>query len=299
MTLYVIAADALDYGILEDFDMNLLSHSKEISTFTHTLDQPYTLEVWPTVATGVGPESHGVSSRKSESTKWDSPLLEFASKFTSHLPYEIRTYLGDVVEDLTGTEHSIRETDHHTVFDDVDSVVHNWPGVTNSSELERVWDIAKPQDGRTVVSYNRDLRWIGAEQFGWLLETTDWDVDVAATHIHTLDFAGHAFYDNRDELRSSYEWFAGWLDRIVDNLDEEDELLVLSDHGIETTWIDGDDVGGGHSMRAVALSTIDLDGLESVYDAREWMESHIAHQDTENAENVNLPTEQLEDLGYI
>lgn len=62
-TVCVLALDAADHELATRWECDnlLLDEHAELGTFAHTKDVPYTPEVWATVATGAGPEEHGVS----------------------------------------------------------------------------------------------------------------------------------------------------------------------------------------------------------------------------------------------
>jgi predicted AlkP superfamily pyrophosphatase or phosphodiesterase len=260
-------------------------------------DIPLTQEVWPTVATGLGPDEHGIT--ESGTNSWDNPVVNFASNFTWMLDSNLRSRLGDIASDITGAEYSIDETDEPTVFDGPGREVHDWPGVHNSEWLKRAWDTAVPQEHQTEEQFRQTLQGIGAEQFGWVREAMNWDhVDLAATHIHTLDMGGHVFSEDRIQLREMYEWVEDHVADILYEMDEDDEMLILSDHGMVTGWCPEEDMETGeHSFRAVAASTTDS-VPHSVYDCRDWIEQHVDESDVDD-EDLEVPEEQLEDLGYI
>jgi len=297
--LLVLALDALDYEHVEQFDVPALelAQCQPIDTFSYMKDQPYTLEVWPTVATGLGPEEHGLTG--GGTSEWDNPAVDFLSKFTAKLGGNTRDRLGNLAESLTGAEYSIPETDTEHVFQGEGRVVHNWPGVYNSEELMRVWDTANPDEGeQTIQGFEREIFGIGAEQFGWAREMLHHDLSLAGCHIHTLDMCGHIYRHDEERYRHTYERVNEWVADLRDNLGQEDELLILSDHGIHTAWDSSDVEPGRHSNRAMAATTMDTELFDDVHDVREWIEAGIEEAEISH-DQVNVPTEQLEELGYI
>lgn len=301
MTLFLLALDALDAGLVEHFDIDayrLESHN-EIETFAQTQEDPYTPEVWATVATGLGPDEHGVTG--SGTSEWDNPLLNFASRFTGGLTESTRGKLGRFVHEQTGEREHIRETDAETIFDRKDAIVHNWPGVYNGAELQRAWDLMSAVlEGMPQHEFERDLFGLAAEQFGWIREMGNHDVSLAGVHVHALDAAGHAYADDENSLESVYLRVGEFVREFVESMDEADELLILSDHGIRTTFYEDEEEGApaGHSWRAFA-STTATHVPESVFDVREWTEERIVPSKEYRAEEVEIDKEQLRNLGYV
>lgn len=299
MTLVVLALDALDPVHVEraGTDEFRLSVSGECETFAHMYDKPHTSEVWPTVATGRHPEDHEVT--KEGTSRWDNPVVDFASRFTGRLSGSHRAVLGDVVQRLTGAEWEIQEVESPTVFDGPGRVVHNWPGVHRGEELQRAWDVFRRanQGDMSEQEFDRRIRGIAAEQFGWVREMLDHDLNLVAAHVHVIDAAGHVYRRDERKYYDTYRWTAEKLAEVRSAMGADDELLILSDHGIETAWIDGDDNPGSHSWRAFSATTLET-RPESVFEVRSWVEDHVEDA-TREGDELDVPEEQLRDLGYI
>lgn len=297
--LVILALDALDHEHVNKFDVPELelNQSRPIKTFSYMKDQPYTLEVWPTVATGLDPEEHGLTG--GGTSEWSNPVINTLSKITAKLGGNTRDRLGNIAESLTGAEYSIPETTADHMFQKEGRVVHNWPGVYNSTELKRVWDTANPDEGeQTIDGFERDIFGIGAEQFGWTREMLNHDLSLVGCHVHTLDMCGHIYRHDEERYRHTYERVNQWVADLWDSLGQDDELLILSDHGIHTAWDSTSVEPGRHSERAMAATTMDIDLFDDVHDARDWVEATV--EDVEfSREQMDVPTEQLEELGYI
>jgi hypothetical protein len=142
-----------------------------------------------------------------------------------------------------------------------------------------------------------------AGQFGWAREMLNHPVSIAGVHVHALDAAGHAYAADEDALRRAYERIGSFVDEVVDALGPDDELLLLSDHGMRTAFYppDAGEDPASHSWRAYASATGDS-RPESVYDVREWVESRAATA-TATADGaddgIEMPTERLRELGYL
>lgn len=298
MTLVILALDALDAGLVERFgaaDFELES-TTEIETFAHARDVPYTMEIWPSVATGVPPDVHGVTG--AGTSEWKNPLLELGSLISSRFPEGTRGRWGRLVREKTGQRETLGRTSEPTFFDMEGAVVRNWPGVTDGSDLQYAWDLMHAvTQGMPRAEFERKLLGRGAEQFGWAREMLHHDVRVAGVHIHTLDAAGHAYSDDESALSAIYERVGEYVTEIRHALSDDDDLLLVSDHGIATTFLDGDD-SAGHSWRAYASATTD-DVPESVYDVKAWVERHAPDASSGEEEAIDLPAERLRDLGYI
>ena len=94
-------------------------------------------------------------------------------------------------------------------------------------------------------------------------------------------------------MESIYCRVALFVEELVATLGSEDELLLVSDHGMHTPFYDGE---RGHSWRAFASTTADSD----VIDVAEWVRARLPEHDTRlNREEIDLPMEELRDLGYV
>jgi len=299
MTLVVLALDAADMKHAVEFECsNILGDAHvEMQTLSHSLDYPYTGEVWPSIATGLHPSTHGVTGQGS----WDNPILTALSRVAHkvNLNESIRDGVGDAIKDRTGQEWTLETVDHPTFLDGEYRAVHNWPGVYRNEVLHYIWGLfggaAKEEMGEDTLI--REAYTEAASKFGWLEEAMTHDVELVAAHVHVLDVLGHLFAEDEERYREVYEKVDGWVGELRQALGPEDELLVLSDHGMEAAWIEGDEVPGRHSWRAIASTTAD-EPPKHALEVREWVEDHVVTLNRE-ARGADLPEEQLRELGYI
>lgn len=300
-TLAVLALDAADPELVERWgcdNLKLNTHGS-IETFAHTLDLPYTPEVWCTVATGVSPDTHGVGD---SSFKWDNPILRAASKATQFLPHYHRRQLGRIVAGGRAEKDemmSFEVTDHNHVFEA--GLVKGWPGITPADNLSAAWaDLGAAAEGDITDSefQNRLVTRTG-EELGWLAAAVEYgEAPVAGVHSHILDAAGHTYADDEATLRRMYRV----TDSMVGELRERvDRLVILSDHGMQAVCLD-DTTPGKHSWRAM-MSTTEAGPLpESVFEVRDWIESRLTQADREESGAVSMDettAEHLQDLGYL
>lgn len=297
-TLAVVALDAADYELARRWECEnvLLDDHQEIETFTHSFDHPFTPEVWTSVATGLHPEEHDV---REDAASWDSLPLRLASKVTQFLPHDWRNRLGKPFRER-GHEQQIHRTDAPHAFES--GAAFGWPGVTEAEHLSEAWGWAsRVSRGEMETSELRE-RTLGntGKEFGWLLGMQEAGVPIAGVHSHVLDITGHAFASREEPLREYYERvdrMLGWVRERVD------ELVVLSDHGMQVAWLD-DEEPGVHSHRAMVGATAGVEGTlpDSVFEVRAWLEANTDEPDTgRSEEQVSMDTaeERLRELGYI
>lgn len=295
--LAVLALDAADYDLARRWDCDnlLLDAHTPLETFTYSLDHPFTPEVWTTVATGVHPREHGVSG---DAQEWQHPALRLASTVTQHLPPHVRQALGRPFRSR-GADQSFNQTDLPHAFD----ATLGWPGLTPAPHLDAAWtdiDLAESGDLTDAELRQRSRERTGKE-FGWLAAMSTAGGGFVGVHSHILDAAGHVWADDGDALREAYEWtdaFVGWL-RV-----QVDRLVILSDHGMQTTVTDDPDPGV-HSMRSyVAAQGVDGSLPESVFDVRDFLDERRGEADgplfgVDEALDVAATREHLAGLGYL
>jgi len=305
MAIVILGLDALDAALVDDFDLSAyqLDTSGQMESVAYMFDdRPHTGEVWPTIATGLHPREHGITG--GTESRWSNPLVELGSRIIDPLNLEMstRNRLGDIVERFTGASWELAMVSEPTMFDGPDRVVHNWPGVYRNEELRRVWDIIEnsirsADGGMPREVFERKVKGIAAEQFGWVREMLNHEVSLVATHVHVLDAFGHAYAEDRENLRSAYEWCGDHVTAIHEAMGEDDELVILSDHGMETSWTDGENAPGAHSWRAFSGTTFDSRPTD-VHDVKDWVEARVQSVDATSSD-LDLPEEELRQLGYI
>lgn len=304
MTLIVLGVDGLDYGLVDKWDISgyKLSQSKNIETFSYSRDFPKTIEVWPTVATGVDPEEHGIHGKNV--SDWNNPVLRKMSNYSHHLPSSVNRKIRSILDSSESFEFGIKETNTETVFDKPGRAVQSWPGVKNSEDLVEVWQMT--DKGYSEKEFKREVFSKAAGQIGWVIESMNYDPSLTAAHIHATDILGHVYTNNETEinldgenidlLKHSYEYMYEFVDEIKDAMDSDDELLILSDHGMRNQALDDDDFGT-HSYRAFASTSLDDPLPDSLFGIKDYIEKNIGEAD--EYETMDMPKEQLRDLGYI
>lgn len=293
--LTVLGIDAADYRLAQRWDCEnlLLDNHREIKTFSYSLDVPATLEVWPSIATGQPPQEHGVVLNQQG---WDNTTgLDILVKLAQLLPEKVHSGLLRLKEYQFGS--SIHQTESAHIFDR--GSVYNWPGLTPCFDwnLESEWFRNVTTGDLSEEEFRRRYLGSAGKSIGWLAGQSTAGVPIAGAHVHYLDHMGHLYAKRSDPLKSAYEEMdalVGWLREQVDR------LVIISDHGMQTTSTDDSDPGV-HSPHALMATTETEELPESVMDVRDWLEERVDGNgnETESEATVDAPMEHLQDLGYL
>ncbi|AFO55398.1 MULTISPECIES: alkaline phosphatase family protein [unclassified Natrinema] len=294
-TLCVLGLDAADYRLANRWGCEnmLLENHGELESLTHSLDVPATLEVWPTIATGLSPTEHGVEL---DGVGWDNATgLSAVVRAVQLLPEPLHERLVDLKAQFSA-DSGYPRTDEPTVFED--GTVRNWPGVTPCYVWEREGEWFERATDGDLSADEFVRRYFGTTGscFGWLAGQSLSSVPIVGVHAHVLDHTGHMYARRPTALRRIYERvdsLLGWLRSRVDR------LVVLSDHGMQTTATNDPDPGV-HADHALIATTESGPLPTDVLSVRDWLEDRIdAGQPERTNATVDAPREHLEDLGYL
>lgn len=296
MVLVVLALDAVDARLVEEFEcenLKLQKHTEMTTIASKARGTPHTLEVWPSIATGVRPEEHGVAG--SNTSSWNNPLLDFISQFTGVFSEATRARLGRVATRLTGTEFSSETVEKANFLEGEGRVVREWPGITDAPELIQVWKWVKEADSGdlTTSEFERNVMGTCGAQFGWVRELGTHQLNLVASHVHTVDAFGHPYATDRERLRHFYHRLDEYVGRLRNAIDGD--ILIVSDHGMKVEWLDEDP--GEHSWHAFASTTTGEPPTHAL-EVRDWVESHVG-TDSMDEDEMDMPTETLRQLGYL
>lgn len=295
--MIVIGLDAADYELAQRWncDHMLLENHQKIETFAHTKDYPITAEVWPTIATGQMPKGDG-----KRGSDWNG-LMGIADKvakmvLSDPIRRDIGRYLrsGKVVSDHFG----MSDGDH--VFNQ--GAVFNWPGITPAKNWARseYW-LAKLNQGEvTDEEFLRIQMSLTGQELGWAVAMSQIGVPIVGTRCHILDHTGHAWCNDKEKLKTVYITVDELLNRLYHS--ETSDIVVISDHGMQTSFMDDDDPGR-HSWRSMISINTGHSLPEHVRDVRGWLEGIIPDKVLEYSEwdqtTMGTHEEHLKDLGYI
>jgi len=296
MTIVVLALDAVDARLVEDFEcenLKLDAHTEMTTIASEARGTPHTLEVWPSIATGKRPEEHGVAG--SNTSQWNNAVLDFLSQFTGVFSEATRSRLGRLATQLTGAEFTSETIEGSSFLEGNGRVVREWPGITNSPELIQVWEWVKKADSGeiTTAEFERNVMGTCSAQFGWAQELSNHEVNLVATHVHAVDAFGHPYATDKERLSHFYTRLDEYVGKLREAIDGE--LFIVSDHGMQVDWLDEDP--GQHSWHAFASTTTGEPPTHAL-EVREWIEEHVENNRLEEDE-VDMPTETLRQLGYL
>jgi hypothetical protein len=301
MTLTVLGLDAADLRLAREFDCEnlLLDRQAKLESFTHARETPLTAEVWPVIASGRMPTDEGEGGKRGSDWSGAMGVLDRLSKLV--VPQSWRSDVGRYLRVGKPGEAMFGDDDGDHAFSE--GAAFNWPGLTPTRSWKRAEYWLERYHAGDVDDYGflrRQLAFTGQE-VGWLASMSQAGLPIVGAHLHILDHAGHAWARQPEKLRETYEH----VDRLAGTLRAHDavsELVIVSDHGMQTTVTD-DGKTGHHHIEGMVASTFDGHLPGHVSDVRGWLETN-----TPEAEPVgqpwdegsfDTPTEHLKELGYI
>ena len=326
MTVVVFGIDALDPELVDPEhqpSLTLNSHS-EIETIVSEKGEPSTHELWPTIITGLPPEEHGLKLADG-GVAWENSLLSIGSSIADYaLPDRIQTALGAWILNNTNADAFRMPATYYedagidTVFNGRDAKAIGVPNYVVDPEKKDREHQLRQQLGDL---FERDSNAKGGHKSADPDQFYDLCMEMAAIRIartrsalradryslvfgytSALDLIGHISYDQPEMQHYAMDELNALVSELSTDLSEEDELLLLSDHGLQN---------GVHTDTAFVSSTDpDLtERIDSVLDVRKAVEAELEttdHQPTRvrpwNAKTKRDGShvkEQLKDLGYL
>lgn len=326
MALIVLGVDALDPELVDPDDhpaLTLEAHSAIETIASHT-GEPSTHELWPTIITGLPPSEHGL--QLDDGVAWGNPVLEAGSTLADRvIPDTLQTRIGAWL--LTNTEADAfrtpasyyEERGISTVFDGHTSTAIGVPNYVTDDRSEdrehalrrRMGDLfERDPDARgghassdpelfyehclemSMVRIARARRALRSRQF-----------ELVFAYTSGLDLIGHVTHDRPALQRAAYDELNEFVGELREDLRDVDELLLVSDHGLQE---------GIHTHEAMVAGTSRalVSDIESVTDVRAAIEAELDRTDhtlgNEGEDRYNgvdigseRVREQLEDLGYM
>ena len=325
MTLVVLGIDALDPELVatdEHPALTLAAH-RSIDTIDSMAGEPSTHELWPTIITGRRPADHGLVL--DDGVAWEHPVLRYGSHVADYvLSDELQTRIGGWL--LTRTsEDAFRvpasyyaDNDIPTVFDGRSSTAIGVPNyVTAPDDEDREHQLrrhmgelferdAAATGGHRSADPDRfyerclEMAMVRIARVRRALRSRQYELVFGYTS--GLDLVGHVSYDRSDLQRRAYAELDEFVGELRDDLGDGDELLLVSDHGLQE---------GLHTHEAMVAATTStlVDSIGSVVGIKAAIEDELASTDhrptdrpTESATADDARGEvrdQLEDLGYL
>jgi len=325
MTVVVLGIDALDADLVnpESHPNLVLDSYRAIETISSVAGEPSTHELWPTIITGLPPAEHGLVLE--DGVSWDSPLLRVGSHFADYLlPDAVQTRLGawllnNTDEDAFRTPATYYQKNGlSTVFDNYESRAIGIPNYVVDPDTEdrehqlrrEMGDLFERDPDATGGHTSADVE----EFYELCLEMSM--IRLARTrralrgrqhelvfgYTSGLDLIGHVSHSRPAVQQRAYEELDQFVGELVGDLQDGDELILVSDHGLQD---------GLHTDEAMIASTDPavVEAISGVTDVRETIENALKKGDhtTESQFETDSPepgesdrvAEQLEDLGYM
>jgi hypothetical protein len=324
MTVVVFGIDALDPELVDEEDhshLTLDAHAP-IDTIVSSAGEPSTHELWPTIITGLEPAEHGL--QLTDGVTWQNPMLEYGSRVADVLlPDGLQSKIGAWLLNNT-TEDAFRKPatyyrDHgiDTVFDGRTAKPIGIPNyVTDPSEEDREHVLRRSMG----ELFERDIEAKGGHRSDDPAEFYELCMEMAMVrtalirrglrsrnyelvfgYTSGLDLVGHVSYDLHSLQERAYDEFDHFVADVVRDLGDDDELVLLSDHGLQD---------GVHTEMAMIASTSEsiVDAVDAVTDVRHALEQELDHHDhqavkptyeRDSADDGAQVKDQLEDLGYM
>jgi hypothetical protein len=324
MVLVVLGIDALDPDIVtpERHPHLTLEDHRPIESIDSYAGEPSTHELWPSIITGLSPDQHGL--QLSDGMAWENPVLQYGSLMADYvLPQTIQTKLGAWI--LTNTAADAfrvpasyyAEHDLQTVFDNHQSTAIGIPNYVVNPELEDREHSLRRDLGDL---FQRDSEAIGGHTTSDISAFFEQCMEMASVRIARarsavqfgcnelvfaytsgLDLIGHVTYDDPAVQQQAYDEINGFVADLIDDLNEDDDLLLVSDHGLQE---------GVHTHEAMAAATDPglLNSVESITDIKATIEKALNEGEhlRDNSVQVSQSDEgrdevqaRLEDLGYM
>ncbi|WP_121821414.1 alkaline phosphatase family protein [Halostella salina] len=322
MTVVVLGIDALDPELVTPTEHPHLTLDRydPIETIVSDTGEPSTHELWPTIITGLRPTDHELTLAD-DGVAWGNPLLELGSTVADVvLPEAIQTRLGAWL--LTNTSADAFRTpatyyaDNNiaTVFDDREATAIGIPNYVVDPDTEDREHNLRRNLGDL---FERDSTATGGHTSADPYEFYEQCMEMAMVRIARvrrglrggrhelvfgytsgLDLIGHVTYDLPDLRKAAYDELNEFVGELRSDLGPEDELLLVSDHGLQN---------GVHTDVAMVAGTSPemVSTIDSVLDVRGAIEAELSrHDHLDDYERGSLDggsevEQQLQDLGYM
>lgn len=328
MTTVVLGWDGLDYELLSRFNLHNAfgEETAGIETITNqSLDKPHTWELWPSIITGERPEVHGIHADEYIENNWSNPLISFAAQASRPIPDAIRWRVGRWVRGA-GAEIAFETAGYYhdreipTLFEGRSSfplAIPNYRSEVDErfgmssdrgAELAEYMSVETDENGDTYRETNVTPETFSgriasdcAEKIGLVQQALYEEYDIVFAWLGYLDTAGHiapTVADSDRFLERAYQTASDYTKLVQQQLDDDDTLVCLSDHGLQN---------GKHTETACIGSwpaeiAEEVDTVLDVYDALDSCTGRsrtTTSQFTDDDSEAEIVRERLENLGYV
>ena len=338
----VLGWDGLDHQLVTDFGLadSFGDFYKKIDTFDNEkLGKPHTMELWPSMITGLSPSEHGFRPPNIDTTRasWENDKIDMISRISQFIvPKSVRTFIGSQLRDggadfsrgADAAEYTKKGIE--TVFDRRKSLPINIPNYR--TELDDHYQVAvsrtgplseyinvEQDNGEKAFTPNIPLPEVELRLAKWLstklgiVETSIYrDYDLIFVWLSHIDTVGHLdpLTDTGWQERA-YHRTAEKTEYIRELLTEEDTLICVSDHGLQD---------GQHTHEAFLGATDEavLADTQSIVDLRSALDkvtptseelsgideypelrSPFKYESSNSTQTADHIHSQLKELGYL
>ena len=324
MTLVVLGIDALDPDIVDPAahpNLALASH-RPIDTIVSSSGEPSTHELWPTIITGLPPTEHGLEL--DDGVAWENPALSVLSDVADYaVPDDLQTRVGAWLLTNTGADAFRVSATYYaengigTVFDGREATAIGVPNYVVDPDTEDREHQLRRHMGEL---FERDPDAAGGHRSADPVAFYEQCLEMAMVRIARtrralrgrehelvfgytsgLDLVGHVSHSRPELQEGAYAELDELVGELRGDLEAGDELLLVSDHGLQD---------GLHTEEAMIAGT-DPETVErvgSVLDVAGAVDAALSggthspepRWETEGGDgHSEAVREQLEDLGYM
>ncbi len=255
MRWIILALDALEFDLVEKFGLENLMQEEygeiDLSGFKLIVTPP----IWASFITGLMPNEHGVWSIWDRASMLGNPAtkIELVKRFGEILLYKFLGTMQFLMYRTHGNEKLFRvlkytfgyeRTDRilarrgmKTIFENVDkSVALNVPTYNWNWDYRAAYFLKKSIEnpegiGRKFEEYIYQTFEKERRDFWNAFKTGDWNLIMAYTKM--CDHLGHLYGGNLPKLEKAYIVLDRFAQEIANAINQDDILLIVSDHGMK------------------------------------------------------------------
>jgi len=209
LKVVVVAIDALEYDLVEEFNCKNLKQEYYGKTDITEFSEPRTMVLWSSFITGKNKEKEVLKDGKKEMWNKKYPIEEtFFSRFKKVKVIDLPAFSYDL---------KVHERSRKLLKDFFDS---------SKEEKEKI----REEYNKDAFEHHRKVK----EEF---FKALDEDYDFVLVYFSIADVIGHLNFGNKKLMKMIYKE----LDEIVGKVREKaEEVIVLSDHGMKAIGYFGD-----------------------------------------------------------
>ena len=240
VTVLIIGLDALEYSLVEKYDLKNLKQIEygKVDLLLKNNEEPLTPTIWCNFITGKTPDVHGVTAIQ----KWKYPLLE---KFYASLrSFDVkhrglwRGVLFNIFDrmnlfEMRGMRDFFTKEDIKcdTIFDDIDSTIAISIPSFNEDAINKELRRLVVEGRKSELKKRAHEAFIGRKKR--FFNALNQKPSLLMVHFFLLDLIQHIFpYDN-EYIKKTYERIDSFIGEVKEKFSTNEVfLLIVSDHGL-------------------------------------------------------------------